>query len=184
MFERFTDQARVAVVTSRTEARSLGHALIGTEHLLLALLNDPHGLPARLVAEYDLDHDRARHAVVAAHRPARSDELDAEALWSIGIDLDLVRELVEESFGTGAFDAAGSRTPKPRGLRFSPRAKKVLQLALREAIAMRSPVIESGHLLLGLLREGQGLGATVLHGAGVDLSALADRVRVELRRAS
>ena len=63
---------------------------------------------------------------------------------------------------------------------FTPRAKKVLELSLREALALKSRSITDGHLLLGLIREGQGLAAKILHDRGVDLPALRDELRLAL----
>ena len=95
------------------------------------------------------------------------DELDADPLTAVGIDLDAVRSSVEAAFGPGALDHP-ERTP-PRGhIPFTPRAKKVLELSLREAIAMKSRSIADGHIALGLLREGEGLAMKVLHDRGVE----------------
>jgi ATP-dependent Clp protease ATP-binding subunit ClpA len=63
---------------------------------------------------------------------------------------------------------------------FSKRAKKVLELSLRESLAMDQRSITDGHILLGLLREGQGLGARVLSDRGVDAGAVARDVRAAL----
>lgn len=67
---------------------------------------------------------------------------------------------------------------------FSPRSKKVLELALREAIRLRHHHIGTEHILLGLLREGNGLAALVLAEAGVDLDDLRRRVETALRTAA
>ncbi len=86
---------------------------------------------------------------------------------------------MEASFGPGALDAPGRRRD-PRGhLPFSRRAKKVLELSLREAIALASKSIADGHIALGLLREGEGLAMKVLADLGVDTEAL----RTDLRGA-
>jgi ATP-dependent Clp protease ATP-binding subunit ClpA len=80
---------------------------------------------------------------------------------------------VEAAFGPGALDGGGRRAQAGH-LPFTPRAKKVLELSLREAIAMKSKSIADAHIALGLLREGEGLAAKVLADRGVD--------PVELRR--
>jgi hypothetical protein len=130
-------------------------------------------------------------------------EKDTAALRTIGIDLDAVRAAVEESFGPGALDSAAAhgnahqgpwwrrrqrRGPQgggsPRGhIPFSPRAKKVLELSLREALALKHDYIGTEHLLLGLLREGQGLAAQILSEEDVRLDHLRDLVLAELQRA-
>jgi ATP-dependent Clp protease ATP-binding subunit ClpA len=103
-----------------------------------------------------------------------NEDLDAEALTTLGIDLDAVRDKVEAAFGPGALDAGGRRNASAGHIPFTPRAKKVLELALREAIALKSRSISEVHIALGLLREGEGLAMKVVHHRGVDA--------VELRR--
>ena len=173
MFERFTAEARQADVGAQEEASRLHHGQIGTEHLLLALLqrNTP---TSAVLARHGLTHDAVAASVVGH---VRSGDLDADSLTTLGIDLDAVRSSVEASFGPGALDA---REPGRRGhLPFSRRAKKVLELSLREAIALSSKSISDGHIALGLLREGEGLAMKVLADLGVDTEAL----RADLRSA-
>lgn len=114
---------------------------------------------------------------------------DAAALRSVGIDPDAVLKRIEETFGPEA--VRQPRTPprgwfgrRPASGRFGPRARKVLELALREAVRLNARQIAAGHVLLGLLREGEGLAAQVLVEAGVDLAALRDRVEASLREAA
>lgn len=180
MFERFTTAARQVVVRARAEAEELGHAYTGTEHLLLGVLADPSDPAAALLVAQGLDHATVRAAVVRAVGGGGPDG-DAEALASIGVDLDAVRAAVEAEFGEGALAAAGPGEPRRRGwLRgavtdrspFTPRAKKVLELGLREALRLKDREIAVRHLLLGLLREGGGLGVKVIADRGVDLAAL------------
>lgn len=170
MFERFTIEARQTVVGAQHEARRLHSGRIGTEHLLLALLIQPTPSAAVLTR-----HGLTRDAVTEAVRSyVGTGDLDAEALTALGIDLDAVRSSVEASFGPGALDRpSGSREPKGH-IPFTSRAKKVIELSLREAIAMKSKSIADGHIALGLLREGEGLAMKVLADRGVDT--------VELRR--
>ena len=93
----------------------------------------------------------------------------AKALESLGISLEAVREKVEETIGMAG--TAPNASPP-----FTPRAKKVLELALREALLMDHSYIGTEHLLLGLVREGEGVAATVLVSLGADLG----RVRQEV----
>jgi len=174
MFERFTDEAREVVVRAQDEARRLHHHHIGTEHLLLGLLEQA-GSPTQAVL---VRHGLTRESTVEAIRVfTGGDALDAEALGTVGIDLDAVRTSVEATFGPGALDAAGPGRPPKGHIPFTGRAKKVLELSLREAIALKSGSIGAGHLALGLLREGEGLAVKVIHDRGIDL----DTVRQELR---
>jgi hypothetical protein len=107
---------------------------------------------------------------------------DIAALQSIGIDLDAVRKKIEETFGPGALEPPPApsrrrgllrRRRRPLGhTPFTPRAKKVLELSLREALRLKHNYIGTEHILLGLLREGQGLAAKVLTDEGFDLTDL------------
>jgi ATP-dependent Clp protease ATP-binding subunit ClpA len=171
MFERFTTEARQVVVGAQEEARRLHHGRIGTEHLLLSLLGqDTPG--TAVLTRHGLTHEAVTEAVVGY---VGIGDLDAEALAALGIDLDAVRNTVEATFGPGALDRARSDPRETAGhIPFTPRAKKVLELSLREAIAMKSKSIADGHLALGLLREGEGLAMKVLADRGID--------PVELRR--
>jgi ATP-dependent Clp protease ATP-binding subunit ClpA len=171
MFERFTDQARLVVRLSQDEARRLGHPFIGTEHLLLAILGEGHGPAAQaLIAQGVTGPDLSRRIIGLIAPP--DNELDSEALATIGIDLDQVRQATEASFGPGALDPKGCREARKGHIPFSRRAKKTLELSLREAHALDHEYIGTGHILLGVLREGQGLAARVLTDAGIDLAAL------------
>jgi ATP-dependent Clp protease ATP-binding subunit ClpA len=170
MFERFTTEARQTVVGAQLEARQLRHGRIGTEHLLLALLAQDTASTA-VLARHGLTHDSVAETIRGY---GGGDDLDAEALTTLGIDLDAVRERVEATFGPGALDGGdGRRGAEPGGhIPFSPRARKVLELSLREAIALKSRSIADGHIALGLLREGQGLAMKALADRGIDVPAL------------
>jgi ATP-dependent Clp protease ATP-binding subunit ClpA len=159
MFERFTESARDVVVGAQAEAQALGHGSIGTEHLLIAAAAASAG-PARAALDsIGVSADALREAV----GPRAG--LDADALASIGIDLDEVRRHVEEAFGPGALDRGqprrGGRMP------FTKRAKKVLELALREAVARGDRHIGSEHIVLGILRDGGGGAVEALGRVGV-----------------
>lgn len=138
MFERFTDRARRVVVLAQEEARALNHNYIGTEHILLGLIQEGEGVAAK-------------------------------ALESMGISLDAVRTEVVDIIGSGGQPPAGY-------IPFTPRAKKVLELALREALQLGHKYIGTEHILLGLIREGEGVAAQVLVKLGADLS----RVRTQV----
>jgi ATP-dependent Clp protease ATP-binding subunit ClpA len=178
MFERFTDRAKQVVVLAQSEARSLRHGYIGTEHLLLGILGESTGIGARTLARFEVTLEATRSDVVRiiGRGSGAAEERDAEALRAIGIDLGEVRRRVEEAFGPGALDRpqeiSGRCGPIPRLLPgghipFTPRAKKVLELSLREALALGHKYIGTEHILLGLVREGEGVGAKILHDRGV-----------------
>ncbi len=138
MFERFTDRARRVVVLAQEEARYLNHNYIGTEHILLGLLNEGEG--------------------IAAH-----------ALESLDIDLASVRDEVVKIIGQG------QQSP-PGHIPFTPRAKKVLELSLREALQLGHNYIGTEHILLGLIREGEGVAAQVLQQLGAELQKVRQTV--------
>jgi prophage maintenance system killer protein len=132
--------------------------------------------------------DRARRAVQLAQEEARllrrnyvgtehlllgllyeGEGVAAKALASMGVSREDVRARVVEIIGRGQSPPA-SQTP------FTPRAKMVLELSLREALGLGHHYIGTEHLLLGLLREGQGVAAQVLVGVGADLGRVRERV--------
>ncbi|WP_416900479.1 Clp protease N-terminal domain-containing protein [Micromonospora echinospora] len=188
MFERFTHRAREVVRRARDEA---GAQPVDTQHLLLALLADPDALATQVLAELGLPADGLRARIVAqVDRGAVLGAADADALRQIGIDLAAIEARVEEAFGPGAL-----RRPVPPSRRrgwwrrseggtFSPRAKKVLELSLREALHLRHRHIGTEHILLGLRHERAGLAGQVLAEAGVDLRDLRHRVDVAVRAAA
>ncbi len=169
MFERFTPDAREVVVLAQEEARALRHDAIGSEHLLLSLLR-LHTPTTAVLRRHGLDHDAVAGAVAAR---AGGEDLDGEALRTLGIDLDAVRDVAEATFGPGALDAPRRRRRRgsPAHIPFTAGAKKVLELSLREALAMRSRSITDGHIALGLLRGG-GTALALLRERGVDPEAL------------
>jgi ATP-dependent Clp protease ATP-binding subunit ClpC len=95
--------------------------------------------------------------------------LAAKALESLGISLEAVREKVEETIGPAGSAPTGSPP-------FTPRAKKVLELSLREALQLGHNYIGTEHMLLGLVREGEGVAATVLQSLGADLPHVRQQV--------
>ncbi|MGO9153259.1 Clp protease N-terminal domain-containing protein [Mycobacterium sp.] len=162
MFERFTRQARVAVVLAQEEARELCTREIAPQHLLLGILQTAgHDLSA-VLSGYGLTVDAVRARLIEA--APKTDESrpdfaeDSEALRAIGIDLRAVRDSVARTFGPDAFDDAVSQSGRRRRRRghipFTRPAKKTLEYAVREALAHKDNEIGCEHLLLGILRSG------------------------------
>jgi len=169
MFERFTHPAREAVVQAQEEVRRQQGERLGTEHLLLGVLADTDNTAAAALRRLGLTPAATRRRIAELAGPDTG--LDAEALRSIGIDLDAVRRQAEAAFGPGALNRH-CRGSRHRGfLPFSPRAKKVLELALRESVRRRDGHIGPEHIVLGILREGRGLAAVILTEAKVDRAA-------------
>jgi ATP-dependent Clp protease ATP-binding subunit ClpC len=132
--------------------------------------------------------DRARQVVVLAQEEARmlnhnyigtehillgliheGDGIAARSLESLGISLEAVRQQVEEIIGRGQQAPSGH-------IPFTPRAKKVLELSLRESLQLGHNYIGTEHILLGLLREGDGVAAQVLVRLGADLNRVLRQV--------
>lgn len=137
-FDRCSRQARQVFTLAEEEARRLGHAYLGTEHVLLGLIG-------------------------------QAESTAAVTLAALGVDLATVRTSVEGTIGRGHQTALGA-------LCFTPRSKKVVALATKEAKRARSPCVEPEHLLLGLLDEGEGVAAEVLHQLGVTLARVREVV--------
>jgi ATP-dependent Clp protease ATP-binding subunit ClpA len=93
----------------------------------------------------------------------------AQALESLGVGLNAARQQVEEAVGRGQHAA-------PEPIPLTPRAKKVLELSLREALQLGHHYIGTEHILLGLIREGDGVAARVLAGLGADLNRVRQQV--------
>src|SRR5580698_1855037 len=132
--------------------------------------------------------DRARRVLVLAQEEARDlnhafigtehillgliregEGVAAKALDALGVTFDVVREKVEEAIGANT-------NPSPGSPPFTPRAKKVLELSLREALQLGHSYIGTEHMLLGLVREGDGVAAQVLSDLGADMA----RVRTQV----
>jgi ATP-dependent Clp protease ATP-binding subunit ClpA len=181
VFERFTTQARSVVAHAQQQARELGHPSIGTHHLLLGILDEPDTAGGRALGALGLDESEVRDEILRFEqdRAAFSEE-DADALQSVGIDLDEVRRTVEEAFGRGALErnASGRRGLAAGHVPFTAESKKALELALREALHLGHRYIGTEHLLLGLVRDEGSSAARILSARGVDRK----RVRAEVLR--
>jgi len=158
MFERFSRSARAAVVLAQEEARELCDRETGSQHLLLGVLQAAGPDLSTVLNGYGLTSEVVRSRLAEASTGDTSLAEDADALRAIGIDLRAVRDSVARTFGVDAFDGAlarSGRRRRPRGhMSFNHGAKKVLELALREALAHKDNEIRCEHLLLGILRSG------------------------------
>ncbi|MGH3647983.1 MAG: Clp protease N-terminal domain-containing protein [Micromonosporaceae bacterium] len=196
MFERFTEQARQVVVQAQVEARGLRHPWIGTEHLMLAALCQPDAPGVAVFSRLGVTAERYREELALLIGSPDLSDADAEALRTLGINLDEVKRRVEERFGPGALDAPRRhrRSWLPWRWRdcdeptahvtFRPRAKKALELALRQAIARKDRHIGVEHLLLGLMVDEQNVALEVLRALGVDPETVRRQLRDELGRAA
>ncbi|MFT4901127.1 MAG: ATP-dependent Clp protease ATP-binding subunit ClpC [Lentimonas sp.] len=139
----FTPRAQQVLALARKEADRFHHNYVGTEHLLLGLINLGQGVAVNV-------------------------------LQKMGLDLQTVRSAVEKQVGTGP-------ESKPSGsIPYTPRVKKVLALAGKEAKALNHSYVGTEHILLGLLREGEGVAARVLKSLDVDIERCRNEILAEL----
>jgi ATP-dependent Clp protease ATP-binding subunit ClpA/predicted DNA-binding transcriptional regulator AlpA len=137
-FQRFTDRARRSVILAQEAARLLNHNYIGTEHLLLGLINEGEGVAAKV-------------------------------LGSVEVTSKGVQDQIEEMIGVG--------TQTPQGhIPFTPRTQKVLEIALREALQLGHNYIGTEHVLLAIVREGNGVAWQVLERLGLKKKTLRESV--------
>ena len=139
----FTPRAQQVLALARKEADRFHHNYVGTEHLLLGLINLGQGVAVNV-------------------------------LQKMGLDLDTVRTAVEKQVGLGPESKPSGNIP------YTPRVKKVLALAGKEAKALNHSYIGTEHILLGLLREGEGVAARVLKSLEVDIERCRSEILAEL----
>ncbi|MBK7876777.1 MAG: ATP-dependent Clp protease ATP-binding subunit [Planctomycetes bacterium] len=139
MFDRFTDRAKKVMNLARQEAQRFNHEYLGTEHILLGLVQEGSGVAANV-------------------------------LKNMGIDLSKIRTEVEKIVKTGPSMVTMGQLP------FTPRAKKVLELSMEEASNLGHNYIGTEHLLLGLIKENEGIAARVLLNLGVKLEEVREEV--------
>ena len=182
MFERFTSQARSAVIRAQEEARRLRHPRVGTGHLLLGILGTETGAGARVLIGLHLDlvGGRATLARLVDPAPGAFAPHDVEALRSFGIDLDEVRRTLEGSFGPGALDRVGPRRASRRHIPFASDSKGVLELSLREALRLGHRYIGSEHILLGLVRDPGSTATQILQERGITAEQVRQAVHHEM----
>lgn len=139
----FTPRAQQVLALARKEADRFHHTYVGTEHLLLGLINLGQGVAVNV-------------------------------LQKLGLNLETVRGAVEKQVGSGP-------ETKPTGnIPYTPRVKQVLALANKEAKALNHSYVGTEHILLGLLREGDGVAARVLKSLDVDIERCRNEILVEL----
>lgn len=188
MFERFSAQARSVVVDAVA-----GSGPVTPMELLTALITSDRGIATEVLTESGVTLDVIRHAGAGSNEGSSNNfDDDAEILKSIGIDLDAVRESLEQSFGEGVLD----ETPVPDGVdtsrksrfgfprsRFEKDSKKVLELSLREALAHKDNRIGAEHILLGILRVADGPTRQALE-THVTMSVIRERLEAKMNRAA
>ncbi len=139
----FTPRAQQVLALARKEADRFNHSFVGTEHLLLGLINLGQGVAVNV-------------------------------LQKMGLDLETVRLEVEKQVGTGPDQKLAGNIP------YTPRVKKVLELSKKEAKALHHTYVGTEHILLGLLREGEGVAARVLKNLDIDIDQCRQEILHEL----
>jgi ATP-dependent Clp protease ATP-binding subunit ClpA len=152
-----TPRAKKVIELSVKEARRLGHHYIGTEHLLLGLFREEEGIPARVLEQLGVSLEKARSAVIktltqSGSTPPPAPEPDPSSL------------------------------ERPDLTGFSERARKVIALTEEEARRFKHNYIGTEHVLLGLLREGEGTAARVLESLGLELQKVRNAVEFIIGR--
>ena len=139
----FTPRAQQVLALARKEADRFNHSFVGTEHLLLGLINLGQGVAVNV-------------------------------LQKMGLDLETVRLEVEKQVGTGPDQKLAGNIP------YTPRVKKVLELSKKEAKVLHHTYVGTEHILLGLLREGEGVAARVLRNLDIDIDQCRQEILHEL----
>ncbi|WP_227997217.1 Clp protease N-terminal domain-containing protein [Nocardia australiensis] len=194
MFERFSRTARTVIVIAQEDAREMRSPSIEVEHVLLGIISQGEPELKTMLADAGITHTGVLKKLDQQGRGEPLGAEDTEALRSIGIDLDAVRGSLEATFGEDALERAvpeQRRGPFGRGrgggnfghIPFTKDAKKVVELALREALARKDKTIESGHLLLGVLRAPNETTTRILGGSD-SIADLRPRVHALLDRAA
>jgi ATP-dependent Clp protease ATP-binding subunit ClpA len=191
MPERFTGDARQVVLRASEQARRLGHGFIGGEHLLYGLAS-ADGEVGAVLRGRGVTPERVEAEFVRLIGPENIsggslfDTLDRDALSTLGIDLDTVRERIETAFGTAALapdPPAARRWRRSRSrhvtgqLPLTRRAKKCLESSLREAQAHPGGHLGTEHIALALLAMDNGVPHRILSVIGASAPRLGAEIR-------
>ena len=180
----YTPRVKKVISLAREEAKNLNRSRIGTEHLLLGLLREGDGAAAMFLRNLNVDSDQVRQMVLSGLDPNFSDQLPTEDSIE-RIDTPGYSPVVGPANNQviqPAEEAGGFKRPAPEmagfAVSFTPRAQQVLALARKEADRFNHNFLGTEHLLLGLIKLGQGVAATVLQNLGLSLES----VRTEVER--
>ncbi len=220
MFERFSDKAKQVLLLANKEARNLNHNFIGTEHMLLGLIQEKDGLACRALRRLGLTMEEIRAKILEiipkgdsegdtkassktqeAHDKPKGEDESIKNIEDYIDDnyIDAAKKSIEElalpenaSADVADGESKDSESNDPdvsnpdindstskdsdpqdpqdkKSLQFTPRAKKVLELSLKEALSLNHNHIGTEHLLLGIVSEGQGVAAQTLIKLNCDL---------------
>ncbi len=178
MVQRFSADCRRVVGRAQLQARQLGHPFLGTEHLLLAVLEDAAGGTVAALRSSGVDIGTIRRKILLTI----GERLDADALTSLGIDLQRVQEVAEGHFGPGALTSTRRSAPTKGHLPLTRRVKTVLEMSALAARRLGHHAIGPEHLMLGILDEGSGIAVRVLKDANVRVAELRLDIATQLAR--
>ncbi|WP_406640303.1 Clp protease N-terminal domain-containing protein [Amycolatopsis sp. WGS_07] len=174
MFEKFTRDARMAVVEAQAAARDAGAHEISAQAVFAGLARIEDGEAVRLLQTLGVSRDEVFAELARVRRRGGISDADAEALTEFGIDVDQIVERIEQAHGPGALAEAGRRTRRNH-LPFTEDAKNALQMSLREAQDLGDKHLGQEHLLLALVKQ-RGPVADFLAARGIDYPAVRQAV--------
>jgi ATP-dependent Clp protease ATP-binding subunit ClpA len=173
MFERLLPTARAVLEHAHTEALRLSRSEVRAEHLLLALASTETGFASRVLASTEITPARIERAIEATVALELEDgpltKSDAEALSTLGIELDQIRPSMEQSKILGSSPRRGRTNSR---VRFSSEAKRALSTSVAYAQQQGQGYIGPEHLLLGVLSGKRTLAVELLDTLGIDVEAL------------
>ena len=186
----YLQRQRISALAQNESGTNPNHPLDQLTQLFRKVIQEKHTTPSELLNRFDRFTKRARHVLVLAQEEAQrfqqssigtehlllgllreGEGVAAQVLSNLGIEVDQVRHAVEAIIGRGERLVLGE-------MALTPRTKKVFEFAVDEAHRLNHRFIGTEHLLLGLIREGEGIAADVLKGFGLQL----EQVRTETLR--
>ena len=171
MFEKFTQDARLAVVEAQIRARETNSDEIDTPHLLAGMVKAELGDGAQLLGRLGVSLDDISAELERIRRRGGVSDADVQALTEFGIDVDQIVERVEQTHGPGALAAGKLRSSRRGHIPFTAQAKRTLELSLREAMRLGDNHIGQEHILLALMQQ-PGAVADLLARRGADYQTL------------
>ena len=155
----FTERVRKSLQLAREEAMALRHEYVGTEHILLGLMAEGGGVAESALTNLGLKLNDVRTAVMQTVKPGQADGANDTSPGLLSAIADTI----------------GMRRTD-RGLPYTSRAKKALELSIMEARELNHAYVGTEHILLGLLREERGIAAQVLSSLGMTTTGVREEV--------
>jgi ATP-dependent Clp protease ATP-binding subunit ClpA len=193
MFERFTQNSRKVVITAQQLAQQFGSVVIGSEHLLLAALQVSE-TSRQALQQFGVTEESISQTI---GEPLLVSDADRQALASIGIDVDEMTSRWQDMFDNVPLPHMEIEPVRPvrplwprkmtpqlaiaaKHRSFTPRAKRCLELSLRESLRLKHRRIEPEHIVLGILREGNGFACQIISRHEVNFAELTKALEHQL----